>query len=485
MSSVLPVLDKNLHLPPGFKPAVPAVDEDKDGDLTDEIPLDLDGSGTFLDEYQLPDNPPQYKDGKERQHIYYLATLEHLRNSVLNKWSSNSRFRDCIIPVERQTYRELGPGDFPAGIKKSGIPVYNMGGWFDGFTRGAAQWHATLQKTNPSRMVIGPGNHRSLGYNLSNKKAGPYWKYFGMDITEVANGYNMERLRFLDHYLKGIKNGIDKEPPVYIYVMNGEGWRFEDEWPLERQILASLYFEEGNTLSLFKKSVGSDDYQADFTHDSRQESSLANRWNIGRQDHVDIRNSKDLQCLTYTSEPIKMDAEVTGHPVVHLHVSSTSDYGDFFVYLEDVDENGDAYFVTDGMLRAGFAKLLPNEDILPPGAGIDVKPELPWHGFKEVDYVDGILTGGNIVELTFDLIPTSWVFKKGHRVRISIACADWPTFRLHPKLSPANDPADSGNIVPKVTVYRDINHRSYIELPVIPKKKMKPEKSLQWIKNFL
>ena len=109
------------------------------------------------------------------------------------------------------------------------------------------------------------------------------------------------------------------------------------------------------------------------------------------------------------------------------------------MYLEDVDENGEAYYVTEGKLRAGFAKLVPQEDMLPQRANIDVLPDLPYHGFKDTDYVDGIFADGTIVKLIIDLFPTSWVFKKGHRIRVSIACADWPTYDLHPKLSLSND----------------------------------------------
>jgi len=59
------------------------------------------------------------------------------------------------------------------------------------------------------------------------------------------------------------------------------------------------------------------------------------------------RTEKDRQCLTYTSGPLEQDIEVTGHPIVNLWVSSTADNGDFFVYLEDVDERGEAYYVTE------------------------------------------------------------------------------------------------------------------------------------------
>jgi hypothetical protein len=167
---------------------------------------------------------------------------------------------------------------------------------------------------------------------------------------------------------------------------------------------------------------------------------------------------------------LEQDTEVTGHPIVYLWVSSSADNGDFYLYLEDIDELGEAYYVTEGHLRANFAGLVSSTDILPSGANIDVKPDLPWHGFKQSDYVDGVFTGGIKVEIVIDLQPTSWVFKKGHRIRVSIAGADWPTFDLHPMLSPTNNPSDPVNIVPTITVYRDVQHPSRIELPIIPQK---------------
>jgi hypothetical protein len=43
--------------------------------------------------------------------------------------------------------------------------------------------------------------------------------------------------------------------------------------------------------------------------------------------------------------------EITGHPVVTLYVTSTAKDGAFYVYLEDVDENGKVTYVTEGQLR--------------------------------------------------------------------------------------------------------------------------------------
>jgi putative CocE/NonD family hydrolase len=205
---------------------------------------------------------------------------------------------------------------------------------------------------------------------------------------------------------------------------------------------------------------------------------------------VDTWCRKDKQCLTFTSDPLEKDTEITGHPIVHLYVSSTAADGDFFVYFEDVDSAGTAYYVTEGMLRAGFARLVPQEDMLQGDSGydqkphkdhawkctgIDVKPDLPYHGFKAADYDEDIFANGKVKELVIDLYPTSWVFKKGHQFRVSIASADYPTFQLNPRLSPNNNPADANNIVPTVTIYHDKKHFSRIELPVVPPKPRDPK----------
>ncbi|GAB4343139.1 MAG: CocE/NonD family hydrolase [Candidatus Abyssubacteria bacterium] len=449
-------------------PAAPVVDEDGDGDLLDEIPLDKNGNGVFLDDYTYPDNPddpPQYIDGNQRQHIYFLATHDHTQNLDYHSWAKSGFFMDGQPPpaFAGLTSYDLSPSAHVSGIMQSGIPIYHYGGWMDGFARGTFELYCTMKKTNPSKVLVGGSYHTGQG---------PFWEYFGENERQILAGFDIERLRFFDRYLKGINNGIDTEPPVNLYVMNGGGWRFEEEWPLERQLVTPYYLDKAYRLAVQRTEDGADSYLADFTHGSRYGRNNGNRW-LGLMgivpDALPIRTAKDRQCLTYTTDPMAADLEVTGHPIVELWVSSTADYGDIFVYLVDVDAKGRAILVTEGCLRAGFADLHDNDKIIQGGAlGIEVLPELPWHGYERAHYKDGILADGKVIKLLFDLQPTSWVFRKGHRIRVSIACADWPTFRLHPKLSPPNDPEDPATIVPTITVYRDREHPSRIDLPVIP-----------------
>ncbi|HUW61735.1 MAG TPA: CocE/NonD family hydrolase [Candidatus Bathyarchaeia archaeon] len=457
-SPYMHLITQNFFVPDeGILPTKPVVDEDGDGDLADEIPIDKNGNGTFLDD----GFPPAYPDGQTREHIYYRATQEHMKNLDYAEWASKEPFLDSPSPLD-VTLSDLSPSAFVPGIMAFKVPIYHVGGWYDAFARGTCELYATMAGTNPSKLVMSPSYHDFT--------SGPMWKHFGINDPEAQ--YLTEHLRFFDHYLKGIDNGIDREPPVTLFVMNGGGWRQENEWPLARQVMTPLHFDAGNRLASQRSADGNDTYKANLTHDSSYTESKGNRYvGIAMQQPAAAadRAGKAAQCLVYTGNTLDRDTEVTGHPITHLFMSSTSPDADVFVYLEDVTPDGAALLVTEGQLRAGFAALHDNDTMINNGRDkVDVVPELPWHGFKKSQYNPAIFANDAVVELALDLNPTSWVFKQGHRIRLSIACADFPTFRLHPAIAPANDPNAPGVVPPIITLYRSAERNSRVELPVIP-----------------
>lgn len=460
-------LEYNCYMPDEWiYPTAPVIDEDGDGDYLDEIPLDLNGDGNFLNDYNYPADPndePRYRDGNQREHIYYLATYEHLQNIPYSDLGPGTEYIDSKWTHDGETVTsyEVSPSAGIQAVMDSGIAIYNHGGWNDPFVRGTTELYNTLKDSNPSKLIIGADYHMGTS---------PFWEYCGEDESEVLADYGEEWLRFYDYWLKGIENGIMDESPVKIYVMNGEGWRKEQEWPLERQVETAYYLNADGSLTMEAGADGEDKYMVDFTHSSQwdNEGWPANRWRMETPATLPIRTEMDEKCLTYTSAPMAEDTEVTGHPIIDLWVSSTAETGDFYIYLEDVDENGKAILVTEGVLNAQFHELHDNNDMILGGnSSIDVKPELPWHGYEEGQADLDVLANGNIVKLTIDLLPTSWVFKEGHSIRISIACADYPTFELTPELAPNNEPNDPNNIVPEITVYRTNIYQSKVTLPII------------------
>ena len=457
--------DRNDYVAPGGPappnyPSAPVVNEGGDGNLLNDIPIDKNGNGSFLD-----DGSPAYRDGKARADIYYKATKEHEANGyVLPDGLAKAPFRDSKIGRTPYTYLDIDPSDRPQRIAASGIAVYNRGGWFDYHDRDTVEWFATLQGRTPARLMMGPTPHSGFPISPDNPRAGPYFAYFGERGTTAA-GLDTEKLRFFDRYVKGVDNGLDREPPVMIYVM-GRGWRAEPAWPLKREVRTPFHFGAGHALTAKADPAGTDAYKVDFTADSR--SAGDNRWNYGMTAAKAPMTftASDRKRLSYTSAPLTADMEVTGHPIAHIRLSSTAPEGDVFVYLEEVDEQGEARLVTEGVLRANFA--VPRDPagmIANAGADFRIRPALPWHGFRKADYVAAPFKGGKVVELTFDLMPTSWVFRTGRRIRVSVAGADHPSFRLHPVLVPDDDASHAPAVT--WTVTRGAGG-SYVDLPVIP-----------------
>jgi putative CocE/NonD family hydrolase len=451
--------DLNYYEPKAARPrypSAPVVDEDGDGDLSDEIPLDKNGSGSFLD-----DGKPTYADGKPRQDFYYKATAAHRDNLNLTvEMLLAAPHRDSKVGGTPYDYRMIDPADRAQRIAASGIAIYHRGGWFDYHARDTVMWHATMAGHVPSFLMMAPTGHGSFPATDSEEiyRAGPYFKLFG-DRQSTKAMLNDEKLRFFDRYVRGIQNGFDKRLPVRLYVMN-RGWRDEATWPLAREQRVSYRFAPEGRLVAGAVTSGTDRYTVDPKADSLSKG--ANRWNYGissASEPLSLDAAVDRR-LHYVTAPLAADTEVTGHPLLTVTLSSTASGGDLYAYLEDVGPDGKSLLVTEGELRLNYPTSQPVQAI----AGVSsriiaVKPELPWHGYAAKDFVAEPLKDGKPITVTLDLMPTSWVFKAGHRIRLSLAGADAPSFALHPSLQ--------SGAAPVWTIHRGPG-LSALTLPVIP-----------------
>ena len=155
--------------------------------------------------------------------------------------------------------------------------------------------------------------------------------------------------------------------------------------------------------------------------------------------------SNDARAFTYTTPPLETAANIIGHPVMHLWLSTDAPDLDVFVYLEEVDGNGNSTYISQGNLRASHRALSQ--------APFD-NSGLPWHNHFQSELQP--IAAGEPVELVFDLLPTAWQFSPGKRIRITVAFADAGNFDT-PVLSPA----------PTVEVLRNTGHSSYVVLPIV------------------
>ena len=335
------------------------------------------------------------------------ATEEHGANGSIYEEYRHLLYRNSVNREGVEVWKRNAPYVQAQALEDSGIPIYSLGGWYDCFTRGAFLPFKTLP--NKQKVIVGPWPHcQTPGFDNS-----------------------IECIRWFDYHLKGIDNGIMDEPPITYFTINtppGREWRTSDAWPLKNQKVTPYYFSAGTAgagesvndgaLSMTEPTAakGVDTYKTDYGTTTGTHS----RWlhaATGVEFQRQVRNDEDRKALTYTTAPLEEDTEVTGNPEVHLWVASPLSDANFFVYLEDVDQEGKALYVTEGMIKASHRKIS-----YPPYALGDI----PYHSGETEDIEP--LNVDEPAELRFSLLPTSYIFTQGHRIRVSITCADKDNF---------------------------------------------------------
>ena len=165
------------------------------------------------------------------------------------------------------------------------------------------------------------------------------------------------------------------------------------------------------------------------------------------QHYYDDWDGREEIMLCYTGAPLSADTEVTGHPWVDLHFACSEKDCAFFVYLSDVTPDGRSVYVTEGVFRALHRK---------PGANPATIPATgPTHSFNRADAA--LLVVGEPAVAAFELLASSYLFRRGHRIRLAVAAADCDHFSRIPDGRP-----------PEITLYRDRARPTRIVLPIVP-----------------
>ncbi|MFL6229043.1 MAG: CocE/NonD family hydrolase [Pyrinomonadaceae bacterium] len=365
-------------------------------------------------------------------HLLQAAMREHAGNLDVYKSAQRITFRDdAAFGATLDTFSLF---NYRKEIERSGTLISGWSGWFDAVTADAVI-KTFINFSNPQRDVIGPWNHGA------SQNANPY-------VTPESPRLFLtyEWLRVFDQYLKGVEADLTRERVLYYLTMGEERWKATKVWPVEGTTPARFYMAADNALTSSVPTVatGADSYKVDFDATTGEQ----NRWRtqLGGQVKYPDRAAEDAKLLTYTSQPLTEDTEITGYPVVDLYVTSTRTDGNFFVYLEDVDEAGRVIYLTEGQLRALHRKISTDA---PP-----YKSPVPYHSFKHKDAQP--LVPGEVAELKFGMQPTSVLIKKGHRIRIAVAGHDRSTF--------ARLPTEG---TPTISLARNKRYASSVELPFV------------------
>lgn len=347
------------------------------------------------------------------------------------------------------------------------VPVLNIGGWYDMFLGGVLESYQQMKRRGSGaaarkfqRLVIGPWAHFDRPGIFVERDYGPVANTHDADLVGI-------HLRWFDHWLKGIDNGVEHEKPVRIFVMGSDVWREEEDWPLpDTQYRCYYLHSQGHANStrgdglLLLDTPGEeteDVYCYDplhpvptlggahlmgFTSEARAllvDPQVSYLFNAGSIDQRRLEERADVLC--YTTPPLERPVEVIGPVELVLAVASSAPDTDFTGKLVDVYPEGRAEILCDGILRARYRVSLTEPVFMEPG---------------------------QIYELHIHLGATANVFKAGHRIRLEVSSSNFPRFERNTNTG-GDIITDRVEDVKRAVnrVYHDLAHPSYLVLPLI------------------
>ena len=296
------------------------------------------------------------------------------------------------------TTTPTGPAWAPASSITSreyqDVPSYHVTGWYDSWGAQVANLNfVELSKAKKSlqRLIVGPWTHGGQAQSFSGiAEFGP----------AAAVDMNALRHRWFDRWLLGLQNGVDREPPVRLFVMGGgdarktaEGrlfvggaWREEREWPLARTAYTPYYLHADGTLSSTAPAAAAPPTRYSF--DPRHPVPTIGG-NVSSEGVLMPRGAQDQRCyrehwlckdtlplsarqdvVVFQTPPLQEDVEVTGRLVVKLWASSNAPDTDFTAKLVDVYPPSRDYpsgvdlNIGDSIVRARYRESLKTAKLL-------------------------------------------------------------------------------------------------------------------------
>ena len=359
------------------------------------------------------------------------------------------------------------------------VPTLWICGWFDHYPYADPDTLAFTRLTQMGQqnqyVVFGPWTHGEVGRQIGQVTFG--------EGSAMAAAFPDYELVWFDRWLKDVDDeGLFAARAKYFVMGGGEGaktrggllghggrWETAASWPPEDVSVVPWYLHPSGELKA-SPSTQPDSrtvYLADPSNPAPSSTGVCytvtrlvqggtRRINTnGAWDQVEGPHLYGCQppyrplnaradVLTFQTDPLTDDIEVTGHPIVELWIESDAPDTDFVAKLIDVYPSskdypaGLALGVTEGIQRAKFRD-----------------------GFEEPK----LLSRGQVYLIRVRMRPVSNRFRQGHRIRIDITSSGWPHFDVNTHTG-RNPSLDYERRVARNTVYHDHERQSRVLLPV-------------------
>ncbi len=367
-----------------------------DRDLRDKVR----GYAYFADPHLQGPAPVDGDNGS----LLRAALEEHAANFDMGEFLRRLEFRDSGLSYDPEfTSAAISPCTYADGIRPD-VAYYCISGWFDGggYMNGAINRFLTLARPQ-HRLLLGPWDHGARG------NGSPYRSSAVPEFPLLA-----ETLRFFDRHLKGLDNGLDDEAAVHFFCMADEAWKAAGVWPPPASQL-TLHLGSGNRLLREPEPTsGLDRHQVDFSRGTGRQTRFERVYLQPVETYYGDWHGRDGHMLTYTSPPLESDLELSGHAIGSIRLTCSEQDCTLLLYLEDVAPDGPCRYVTEGVLRGLHREVSE--------APRNHKVVGPYHSLTKRDAA--LLEPGRAATFEMALLPTSWLFRRGHSIRLAIAGAD-------------------------------------------------------------
>jgi putative CocE/NonD family hydrolase len=283
-------------------------------------------------------------------------------------------------------------------------------------------------------VVVGPWTH---GADFTVTRVG------AREMGPAASvDYDALVLRWMDRWVRGLDNGIDREPPVRVYAMGAGAWRTAEAWPPpaeRRPLYLSGMAQPGRRAGALTWAAPGADTQVSFVSDPADPVGDPHHGEAGGLDYRALSTRADV--VTFETAPLDDDVEVVGAIEAHVAISVDRPDTDLWVKLLDVQPDGTAFGVMSiglDVLRASYRHRRPGRELLQPG---------------------------RVYPLVLDTLMTANRFRRGHRLRVAIMASFAPNLSRNLHTGRLESESADG-VAATVTVHAGPAWPSRLVLPV-------------------
>ena len=325
---------------------------------------------------------------------------------------------------------------------RSHAAVLNLSGWYDdnyGPEGATTNFNGLLnsrrgQADPATHLLVGPWVHGVE--STAKNKAGE--REFG---ANAAIDYDEVMLRWMDHYVRGINNSVEREEPVRYFVMGVNEWRVARAWP-PAATATSFYLTPDADKKMGLLTLSKPGEKSRFTAFVADPANpVVNQYtDSGAHDYRKLAERSDV--LTFDTPRLARDTEVTGP--IHAQIFISCDCRDLDLWVRVLDTAPDGTAL----------------NLMSPG--LDVQRASNREPVRDPQW----LTPKQIYQIDLNNLITSNTFLAGHRIRVQISASFFPNFSRNLQ-NGKSEVTSADTQKSTIAVYSDSKHASRVIMPVV------------------